>query len=304
MVPWAVSLASDALTMSIAIERTWPAMSFRAMVGSCDAAAVARPAACSAPRLSELSRQLPCRQAEIPDRIREFGLRRPGAADVLADVTHEHPRAARREVRVVHDARVTLELNPGAAPQWSPTSRVPADEDRVPQLADMDLNPFGRSGSRLSANCIAAGQHPRRITQHGSQLAEDTARGAGDADHGIGREDERVDRERHSATDQNVEQPYLRRRGQGRDENGRYSRLSHEQLPSPEDDRSQHRQHHEHPNLRQPDPDHPYQQIGEDDSQHHPSDQLHRPLAALPERRAQRDHCRDRRERRPMLDPQ
>jgi hypothetical protein len=43
--------------MSIAIERTWPAMSLRAMVGSRVAAAVARPATCNAMRSTSPPRQ-------------------------------------------------------------------------------------------------------------------------------------------------------------------------------------------------------------------------------------------------------
>ena len=134
--------------MSIAIERTWPAMSLSAMRGFARrgrggaAGGLQRDAehVTAAPRLLELGRQLPRRQAEIPDRIRELGLRWTAAADVLPDVAHKHPRAAGREVCVVHDARVALELDPCAAPQRRPASRVAAHEDRVPELADMDLN--------------------------------------------------------------------------------------------------------------------------------------------------------------------
>lgn len=168
----------------------------------------------------------------------------------------------------------------------------------------MDLNTLGCLRRRLASEYIAAGQHPRGIAQHGAQLAKDTVRGAHDTDHGIGREHQRVDRERNPTTDQNIEQPHLRRRGQRRDEDRRHGGLAYQQLSSSEDDRDQHRQHHQQSNLREPSSDRPHQQVGEHDAQHHPRDQLHRSLSALPERRAQRDHGRDRRERRPMLDPQ
>src|SRR4030088_362515 len=64
----------------------------------------------TAPGLFKLGWQLPRRQAEIADRIGELGLRWTPSAHVLQNVTREHPRAAGREVCVLHSAGVALEL--------------------------------------------------------------------------------------------------------------------------------------------------------------------------------------------------
>ena len=151
---------------------------------------------------------------------------------------------------------------------------------------------------------IAAGQHARRHRAARPPARRRRCWWRARHRRRVGREHEGVDRERHPAADQHIEQPYLGRRGQRRDEDRRYGRLGDEQLAASEDDRGQHREHHQQADLGQPGSDRPYQQVGEHDSEHHPGDQLHRSLPALPERRAQRDHGRDRRERRPMLDSQ
>ena len=86
--------------------------------------------------------------------------------------------------------------------------------------------------------------------------------------------------------------------GQRRDQDRRDGRLGDQQLAAAERDRRAHREHDHHARLPRPGADRGHDQVGDRDPEAHAADELERALAALADRRAERDHRRDRREQR------
>ena len=89
-------------------------------------------------------------------------------------------------------------------------------------------------------------------------------------------------------------------RRQRRDQDRRHRRLGDQQLAAAERDGGAHREHDHDPRLPRPGADRGHDQVGDRDPEDHAADELERPLAALPDRRAERDHGGDRREQRPV----
>ena len=86
--------------------------------------------------------------------------------------------------------------------------------------------------------------------------------------------------------------------GQRRDQDRRDGRLGDQQLAAAERDRRAHREHDHHARLPRAGADRGHDQVGDRDPEAHAADELERALAALADRRAERDHRRDRREQR------
>ena len=172
------------------------------------------------------------------------------------------------------------------AVSWPSLERLVQGSDPAVYLPGRLQDPFGP----LLVSVI---EHGGDLLQHSGQLVEDGSRGPLDQTLGVDRE-EVVDRERHPAADERVDEAVGREDGLGRlqhdDEDRRDGRLVDQDRASPEEDRRRHRQEHDDRDLERPVPYDEHQEVGHHKPDGDPDDEFDGASVPLAERDAEADH--------------